>query len=178
MVLYALCVVFVYSRFIENLLIWSWETNPSFLRRFYHTHRRRHSRLRPLSPPHEAAVHHCLARRLHPPSPPGHCRRKSLPCVAAQPTVSTRAQLSHEHTTVDWGYCASPPGMLPPPAISPPPRHEVTARPDASLRSWRSGQVPRRTLTPAMPPPEICRRWTLSPLQDKIEWNFIKSSQM
>jgi hypothetical protein len=31
------CVVFVYSRFVENPPIWSWETNPSFLRWFCHT---------------------------------------------------------------------------------------------------------------------------------------------
>jgi hypothetical protein len=35
MVLYAYMCVFVHSRFIENPLIWSWETNPSFLRWFY-----------------------------------------------------------------------------------------------------------------------------------------------
>jgi hypothetical protein len=29
-----ICVVFVYSRFVENPPIWSWETNPSFLRWF------------------------------------------------------------------------------------------------------------------------------------------------
>jgi hypothetical protein len=29
--------VFVYSRFVENPLIWFWQTNPSFLSRFYHT---------------------------------------------------------------------------------------------------------------------------------------------
>jgi hypothetical protein len=30
--------VFVHSRFVKNLLIWSWETNPSFLRWFCHIH--------------------------------------------------------------------------------------------------------------------------------------------
>jgi ribonuclease HI len=37
MVLYALCDVFVYSCFAENPTIWSWETNPSFLRWFCHS---------------------------------------------------------------------------------------------------------------------------------------------
>jgi hypothetical protein len=32
-----ICVVFVYSRFIDNLPIWSWEANPSFLRWFCHS---------------------------------------------------------------------------------------------------------------------------------------------
>jgi hypothetical protein len=32
-----LCVVFAHSRFIENILIWSWEMNPSFWRWFYHS---------------------------------------------------------------------------------------------------------------------------------------------
>jgi hypothetical protein len=32
-----ICVMFVYSRFIENPPIWSWETNPSFLSCFYHS---------------------------------------------------------------------------------------------------------------------------------------------
>jgi hypothetical protein len=36
MVLYAYTCVFVHSCFIENPLIWSWETNPSFLRWFCH----------------------------------------------------------------------------------------------------------------------------------------------
>jgi hypothetical protein len=30
-------VVFVHSRFVENPPIWSWQTNPSFLRWFYHS---------------------------------------------------------------------------------------------------------------------------------------------
>jgi hypothetical protein len=38
MVLYAYMCVFVHSRFIENPLILSWETNPSFLRWFYHNY--------------------------------------------------------------------------------------------------------------------------------------------
>jgi hypothetical protein len=37
MILYALCVVFVYSYFDENCPIWSWETNPYFFRGFYHS---------------------------------------------------------------------------------------------------------------------------------------------
>jgi hypothetical protein len=37
MVLYAYMCVFVHSRFIENPPIWSWETNPSFFRRFCHS---------------------------------------------------------------------------------------------------------------------------------------------
>jgi hypothetical protein len=32
-----ICVVFVYSHFTENPPIWSWETNPSFLRWFCHS---------------------------------------------------------------------------------------------------------------------------------------------
>jgi hypothetical protein len=36
MVLYAYMCVFVHSRFVENPPIWSWDTNPSFLRWFYH----------------------------------------------------------------------------------------------------------------------------------------------
>jgi hypothetical protein len=32
-----ICVVFVYSRFIENPPIWSWEANPLFLRWFCHS---------------------------------------------------------------------------------------------------------------------------------------------
>jgi hypothetical protein len=32
-----ICVVFVYSHIIENPLIWSWETNPSFLSWFCHS---------------------------------------------------------------------------------------------------------------------------------------------
>jgi hypothetical protein len=30
------CVVFTHSHFIKNPLIWSWETNPLFMRWFYH----------------------------------------------------------------------------------------------------------------------------------------------
>jgi hypothetical protein len=36
LVLYAYLCVFAHSRFIENPPIWSWETNPSFLRWFCH----------------------------------------------------------------------------------------------------------------------------------------------
>jgi hypothetical protein len=36
MVLYAYMCVFAHSRFVENPPIWSWETNPSFLRCFCH----------------------------------------------------------------------------------------------------------------------------------------------
>jgi hypothetical protein len=37
MVLYAYMCVFAHSHFVKNPLIWSWETNPSFLRWFCHT---------------------------------------------------------------------------------------------------------------------------------------------
>jgi hypothetical protein len=40
LVLYAYLCVFAHSRFVENPPIWSWETNPSFLRWYCHRRRR------------------------------------------------------------------------------------------------------------------------------------------
>jgi hypothetical protein len=64
MVLYALCVVFTYSRFIKNTPIRSWERNTSFLRWFYHTNHRSSPELSPLtgmpSPPLRTAARSSL----------------------------------------------------------------------------------------------------------------------
>jgi hypothetical protein len=81
--------VFAHSRFVENPPIWSWEKNPSFLRRFYQTFPILHR--------------HC---RVAPPSPPA-TKALSPPMNAIVPRLLHRL-----HTTPTFGW-APPPTSLP-----------------------------------------------------------------